>query len=337
MSYTQVLQEVKQKQIAPVYLLYGTESYFIQTITKYLSEAVLEGENQNLSIYDLEETPIQEVITDTETYPFFGGKKMICAHNPSFLKAKSDKQPFEHDLESVIQYLNQPVDYSVIVFIAPYEKLDERKKITKAFKQHSTVVECNPIRDHELRNWIKYLADSMQITIEDDAYDMLESELSTDLHQVKNELTKLALHVGQNGVVTKELAENLISHTEISSSLRLVDAVIDRNLHKTISIYKDLEKMKEEPIGLIALLAFQFRSILHVKLLNQKGYSQSQMQKRIGVHPYVIKMAGQRERKFSIERLESIIDKLTEADAAIKQGKMQKELAFELLLHELTK
>src|SRR5699024_5001581 len=88
---------------------------------------------------------------------------------------------------------------------------------------------------------------------------------------------------------------------------------------------------------LIALLAFQFRMILHVKLLNQKGYSQSQMQKRIGAHPYVIKMASQRERKFSTQRLESIIDKLTQTDTAIKQGKMEKELAFELLLHELTK
>ncbi|HLR61109.1 MAG TPA: DNA polymerase III subunit delta [Lentibacillus sp.] len=337
MSYKQVLQQVKQKQIAPVYLLYGTESYFIRNITKHLSEAVLDGENENLSVYDLEETPVQEVITDAETYPFFGGKKLVYANNPSFLKAKPDKLPFEHDLESVIQYLSQPVDYSVIVFTAPYEKIDERKKITKTLKQHSAVAECNPIGDYELKNWIKNLAGSMQITIENDAYDMLESELSTNLYQVKNELTKLALHVGQNGVVTKNIAENLISHTETNSSLRLVDAVIDRNLHKAISIYKDLEKMREDPIGLIALLAFQFRMILHVKLLNQKGYSQSQMQKRIGAHPYVIKMASQRERKFSTQRLESIIDKLTQTDTAIKQGKMEKELAFELLLHELTK
>lgn len=145
------------------------------------------------------------------------------------------------------------------------------------------------------------------------------------------------MYVGKNGVVTKEIAESLVSHTETNSSLRLVDAVIDHDLHKAISIYKDLEKMKEEPIGLIALLAFQFRTILRVKLLNQKGYSQSRMQKQIGAHPYVIKMASQRERQFPTGRLETIIDKLTRTDTAIKQGKMEKELAFELLLHELTK
>lgn len=338
MSYMEVLQQVKQKQIAPIYLLYGTESYFIQNITKHITKAILADEtDENLSVYDLEETPVQEVITDAETYPFFGGTKLIMAHNPLFLKAKPEKLPFEHDLDVVMRYLKQPADHAVIIFTAPYEKIDERKKISKILKQYSVTAECNPIKEYELKNWITNLAGSMKVTIEDDAYEMLESELSTNLHQVRNELTKLASYVGENGVVTKEIAENLVSHTETSSSLRLVDAVIDHNLPKAISIYKDLEKMKEDPIGLIALLAFQFRTILRVKLLNQKGYSQFQMQKQIGAHPYVIKMASQREKQFTINRLQDIMDQLTQTDTAIKQGKMEKELAFELLLHELTR
>ncbi|MFD1362998.1 DNA polymerase III subunit delta [Lentibacillus salinarum] len=336
MTYMDVLQQVKQKQIAPVYLLYGTESYFIQNITNHITEAVADETGENLLVYDLEETPIQDVITDAETYPFFGGTKLIMANNPSFLKPKQEKLPFEHDLDVLINYLQQPVDYSVIVFTAPYEKIDQRKKVSKMLKQHCVTAECNPIKDYELKNWIKNLAGAMKVRIEDDALETLESELSTNLHQVWNELTKLATYTGENGVITKEMAENLIARTETGSSLRLVDAVIDRDLHKAVSIYKDLEKMKEDPIGLVALLAFQFRTILRVKLLSQKGYTQFQMQKQIGAHPYVIKMAGQRERKFSVDRLENIMDQLTRTDAAIKQGKMEKELAFELLLHELT-
>ncbi|SEQ17064.1 DNA polymerase III, delta subunit [Virgibacillus subterraneus] len=336
MAYSEVLQQVKKKQIKPVYLLYGTESYFIQNITKYITKAVLPDEsNDNLSTYDLEETSIQEVIADAETYPFFGEKKLIIASNATFLKAKPDKLSFEHDLEVLSHYLTNPVEYSVIVLIAPYEKIDERKKVSKALKKNGVVAACNPIKDYELKSWITNLAGSLKITIEEDAYEMLETELSTDLHLLRNELTKLALYVGEGGVVTKEIAVNLISHTASNSSLLLVDAVIEHNLFKAISIYKDLEKMKEEPIGLIALLAFQFRTILRVKLLKQKGYSQAQMQKQLSTHPYVIKIAMSRESKFTVGRLQDIIVKLTEADANIKQGKMEKELAFELLLHDL--
>jgi len=336
MSYLEVLQQIKKKQIAPVFLLYGSESFFIQNLKKHIVQAVVgSNDDENLITYDLEEVPIQEVVADAETYPFFGEKKLIFATNPVFLKAKPDKLPFEHDLEALQRYLNEPVDYSVLVFIAPYEKIDERKKISKLLKKNAVTAACNPVKEYELNKWIKDLADNLKISITPDAYDVMEAELTSDLYLLQNELTKLATYVGDGGTVTKEIAEDLIAPTANSSSLRLVDAVIERNLHKAITIYKDLEKMKEEPIALIGLLAYQFRMIFRVKLLRQKGYSQFQMQKQIGAHPYVIKIALNREKQFSIQKLEYIMDQLTNTDATMKQGRMEKDLAFELLLHAI--
>ncbi|GAA0442970.1 DNA polymerase III subunit delta [Lentibacillus halophilus] len=338
MTYMDVLQQVKKKQLESVYLLYGTESYFIQKITTAIKTAVLSNDansDEHFTIYDLEETPVQDVIADAETYPLFGGMKLIIATNPSFLKTKPDKLPFEHDLDRLTWYLQEPVDYSIIIFTAPYEKIDERKKVAKLLKQNGTTAECNPIKEYDLRSWISNFASSMGLSIQDDVYELLESELTADLHLLRNELYKLKLYVGENGTVTREIAEKLVAYTGNSTSLRLVDAVIDRDLHRAILIYKDLEKINEEPVGLVALLAFQFRAILRVKLLNRKGYSQSQMQKQLGTHPYVIKMALQREKKFTATRLQDIMDKLAETDHAMKDGSMEKELAFELLLYHL--
>lgn len=336
MSYIKALQQVRDNKIPPVILLYGLESYFIQNLQREIENRVLgESGDENLSTYDLEEVPIEEVITEAETYPFFDGKKLIIVSNPLFLTAKQKKLPFEHDLKTLEQYISNPVDYSTIVFIAPYDKLDNRKKITKQINKHAMVAECNPIKDYELSKWVKSLAADLQMTIAPDAYEVFEAELVVNLHLIQNELMKLAAFVGENGVVTKEIAENLISQTANSSALRLVDAVLERNLHKAIAIYHDLEKMNEEPIALIALLAFQFRTIFQVKLLKQKGYSQSQMQKQIGAHPYVIKIAAEREGRFTVQKLEAILDQLTNADASIKQGQMEKKLVFELLLYEL--
>ncbi|RKQ37843.1 DNA polymerase III subunit delta [Oceanobacillus halophilus] len=335
MSYIEVLKNIKKNKIAPVYFLYGSENYFIENIKKEIIGSVLGQDKENLSVYDLEEIPIQEVISDVETYPFFGEKKLVIATNPVFLKSKPDKLPFDHDLESVGRYVENPVDYSVLVIIAPYEKLDERKKVSKLLKKHATVANCEPIKEKDIASWIESLINQWNITIDSEAYEVIENELSTNLQLLEQELTKFALFVGENGHVTKDIVESLISHTSNSSSLRLVDAVIARDLHRALSIYKDLEKMNEEPIALIGLLAFQFRTILRVKLLRQKGYSQFQMQKQLGVHPYVVKIAMSRERKFTVEKLQSIMDKLTETDAIMKQGKMEKQLAFELLLYEL--
>lgn len=336
MSYLDVLQKVQQKQISSVFLLYGSESYFIQNLKKHIINNTTDGdEDENLSVYDLEEVPIQEVIADAETFPFFGERKLIIAENPTFLKGKPDKLPFEHDLDELQRYVMDPADYSVLLFIAPYEKLDERKKISKLLKKHASVAECNPVKEQEVNKWIKKLADNLDIYIDKDAYEIIEAELGTDLYLLQNELTKLATYVGENGTVTNEIAEQLIAPTANSSSLKLVDAVIARDLHKAIAIYKDLEKKKEEPIALIGLLAFQFRMIFRTKLLRQKGYSQLQIQKQIGGHPYVIKIALNREKQFTVRKLKYIMEQLAVADSRMKQGKMEKDLAFEFLLYEL--
>lgn len=335
MSYFKLLKRIKDQQISQVILLYGTESYFIQNLKNEIVQQFLNGEHDHLSTYDLEETPIEEVITDAETYPFFGEKKVIIAQNPTFLTAKQTKLPFEHDLSRLEQYINDPVDYSILLMIAPYDNLDNRRKITKLLNQKASVAECNPIQEYELTEWINHLAEDFKITIAPDAYEILESEFINNLYLIQNELKKLSLFVGENGVVTREIAEQLISHTENSSALRLVDAVIERNLSKAFSIYHDLKKMKEEPIGIIALLAFQFRAIFRVKLLKTKGYSQYQIQRQLGVHPYVVKIAGKREKLFTIDKLENIIHQLTTTDANIKQGKMEPEFAFEMLLYHL--
>lgn len=293
-----------------------------------------EDGDDNLSTYDLEETPIQDVIVDAESYPFFGDKKLIIAYHPTFLTAKSKSLPFEHDLKQLEAYILNPVDYSILLFIAPYEKLDNRKKIMKQLKNNAEIANCNPIKEYELNDWIKKLADEHGIEIQAEAYELFEPEL-TNLFLLQNELAKLALYVGKNGVVTKEIAADILSPSVNSSALRLADAVMSRNLGQAISLYKNLEKMKEEPIALNALLAFQFRMIFRVKLLKQKGYSQNQIQQQLRAHPYVIKIASERARHFSIQRLEAIMDKLANTDATLKQGTMDKSLTFELLLYDL--
>lgn len=337
MSYLEIAKKIKKNQLTPTYLLYGTEAFFIQDIKQQLIHAVLPaGDHENLSAYDLDETPVQEMIADAETYPLFGERKLIIANNPSFLKAKPNKVPFEHDLDRLMKYMEDPVEYSTIIFIAEYEKIDERKKVSKTIKKNASVVNCEPIKEHELAKWIKAIAEEYHITIEPDAYQVIEGEVNANLHLLKNEMLKFALYVGKGQSVTKEVAEMLISHTLNNSSLRLVDAVIDRDIKKAIMIYRDLLKMKEEPIAMVALLAYQFRTLLRVKLLKQKGYSQALVQKQLGIHPFVVKIAFSRESKFTVEQLSVFIDKLTNTDAAMKQGKMEKELAFDLLLYDLT-
>ncbi|MYL33408.1 DNA polymerase III subunit delta [Pontibacillus yanchengensis] len=337
MVYFEALKQIKQKQFDSVYLLYGTESYLVQDIQQAIVQYGLTEEEQevNLSIYDLEEFPIQEVVMDAETFPFFGERKILICKNASLFKAKPDKAQVEHDMSVLQQYLTEPVDYSILVFIAPYEKVDERKKVIKQIKQQGKVIPCQSLKEHEMSDWIQSIARELHINIESAAIDVFIQENGTNLMAIRNELQKMSSYVGDEGTITKDIAEMLAAHNPQASALKLVDAVMNQNVEQAILLYKDLEKQNEEPIALLALLASQFRLIYQSKLLKQKGYSQNQMAQQIKAHPFAIKMALKRERGFSEGQLAQITQLLTEADASMKQGKMEKNLSFELLLYEL--
>lgn len=333
MSYFKQLQKIRKKQFPQVIVLYGLEAYFIQNLKDELMKQVIDNNDDNLSTYNLREVPIEEVVADVETYPFFGEKKLVIAHHPTFLTGQRESLPFEHDLHSLEEYIQNPVDYSVLLFIVEHDKLDLRRKLTKLLRDQALVIECNPIKEYEMKKWIESFAKNLGLQIERGAYEIFEREFIPNLYLMQNELLKISTYVGEGGIITREAAELLVSYTEESSAFRLVDAIIDQDLPKALSIYSDLRKLNEEPIGMIALLASQFRIILQVKLLKQKGFSQHQIGRQVRAHQFVVKMANQRERLFSYERLIGMIDQLTKTDARIKRGEIDPDIAIEMLLH----
>ncbi|PAF21902.1 DNA polymerase III subunit delta [Terribacillus saccharophilus] len=335
MSYTDALKAIKKKDFSPIYLLYGTESYFMQDIKEKIEKQFALSDGTNVSVYDLEETSIQEVIADAEEYPFFSEQKLILAYHPFFLKAKPDKSAVDHRLESLEQYVENPAAWTTLVLLAPYEKVDERKKIIKSIKKTGQAVACLPVKEWDLSDWIVTLSKEHQIVLEDAVADLLIQEAGTDLSMLRGEIEKLALYAGEGSKITLDIAESLVSHQQTSSGLKLVDSLMAGDLAKAIYIFHDLIKLKEEPIALIALLASQFRTILHVKLLKHKGYNQAKMAEVTKVHPFVIKLALKREAHFSEEELKHILFLAAETDADLKQGRMEKNLAFELLLQQI--
>lgn len=335
LNYSEALEQITKKSYPSICLFYGKEEYFITNLKNHVIDSVRSNTKVDIIHFDLKETAIQEVVSEAETYPFFSDKKIIIANHAVFLKTKQEKLPFEHDIKAFHQYIENPTEFTVLILIAPYEKIDERKKISKLLKSKAMVAQCNPIPESNLHNWIQKIAHQHQVKLDKGAIEVMEREVSTDLSLLHKEMEKISLYAENKEMVTKEITEALISSTENSSVHRLVDVIMEQDLEKAIRIYKELEKMNEEVIGMIGLIAYQFRMIFQVKILKEKGYTSYQIQKQLKAHPYTVKLALKREKYFTHSKLKQIIYTLTETDAKLKQGKLEKNLAFELLLYEI--
>lgn len=338
MHYLEARKQIKKLAKLPVIVIYGDERFLVESLIQSITnERLADNEREEqLITYDMDEQLLDDAILEAETFPFFGGNKVIVCEMSYFLTGKKVKSTLDHNLDRLIQYVNHPVDFSTLILVVPHDKLDERKKVVKTLKQSGEFVECQSIVERDLGEWLRYFKQIYQVEFSKRIEELLIQEVGTSLQLLESEIEKLSLYQG-TGVISDEDAKALISHSAKASSFTLVDAVIKKDLALAINTYKHLVQLNEEEIGLLALLSSQFRTIYQVKTLREKGYQQKQIAQQIKVHPYVVKMAEGRSKKFDLNQLYKALDLCAETDHAIKQGKMDKRLAFEMLLYQLVK
>jgi DNA polymerase III subunit delta len=332
-----IWKQIKRREIAPIYLLYGTETFLINETKHLLLNTVLEEEDKdfNFTAYDLDETPIETALEDAETFPFLGEKKVIFLHNPKFLTAEKVKEKMDHNLSRLEVYLKEPAPYTVLVISAPYEKLDERKKITKELKRTAVTVEAKKLNEHDLKNWIKERARINGITFDPEALELLIALVGTNMFMITSEVDKLALYASGETQINAEMVDRLVSRSLEQNIFTLIEKVVQRKPEDALRIYYDLLKQNEEPIKILALLAGQFRLIYQVKELSRRGYGQQQMAGYLKTHPFRVKLAAGQANQFSDEELTNLMASLANADLQMKTGGMNKSLLIEMLLFKI--
>ncbi|WP_040228872.1 DNA polymerase III subunit delta [Bhargavaea cecembensis] len=329
---TEQWRKITAGDLAPVYLISGTELYFFDETVRRIKEAMPEAADSELSIFDLEETPVEAVIEEADTVPFFSDRKLLIAKNAGFLKASDkSKEKVVHDLERLSNWLDHPPESAVTVFLAPYEKLDARKKIVKQFRKQAVCLEAEALKPHDLETWVKQEAARCGSRITDDAVRTLISRGGDDLLKLGNEMEKLVLYAdgGEIDVVTVNL---LIAKTPEDDAFKLLDAFMAGRTGEALSIYRDLLRNREEPIRLNALLANQVRLMIQVGALKRKGYQQHQIAKQLKVHPYRVKLILDNHRMTDESRLLEVLARLAEADLRLKTVSGNRERVLELVL-----
>lgn len=98
---------------------------------------------------------MQAVVEEAETVPFMVERKLLLVRDASLFTAGKENAKLEHRIDLLSDYLQHPVDFSVIVFMVNNDKLDERKKIVKTVKSVGTVLAFNPLGAEELLRWVE--------------------------------------------------------------------------------------------------------------------------------------------------------------------------------------
>ncbi len=332
MDFLTLQANIHKGIISPLYLLYGTETFLVEEIVHKIINSTLDDSEHdfNLSTFEMKEAPINVAIEEALTFPFMGTKKVVIIKDPIFLTAMKDSSKVDHNVKAFEAYIDQPIEETVFIVVAQYEKLDERKKIVKLLKKKAVVFEARPLTETEVVKWSIARAREYEVEITKEASLKLSELLGNRLMMISMELQKLSLYVGKDATITEVEVGQLVAKTVEQDVFTLIDCVIHKRKTEALETLYELLRKKEEPIKILSLLARQFRNIYQVNELIKRGYSQQKVASSLKLHPYAVKLAHQQGRLFEAKRLLSYIDQLADADYQIKSGKMDKQLVLEL-------
>ncbi|WP_261805780.1 DNA polymerase III subunit delta [Lapidilactobacillus luobeiensis] len=327
------LQQTSLTELPPVIVVLGQEQALLTQIQTYFDRLLTPDERQmNLGRYDLQETSLAVALDDAASVPFFGDWRLVILTTPFFLTGATNKNKVEQDPALLLGYLQQPQPTTKLVIWADYEKLDERKKVTKQLKKVALFVNAGKVQGTELNRRLQRDCQRLGATITAPALNLLLQRTRDDYSAALQQMEKLALYVGPTGAITPEIVARTVEQVIDDNAFELVAATLNGHLQSALLIYRKLIINGQEPIGLLALLLTQVRLLLQVKIMQQAGYTQGTIAQQLSVHPYRIKLALGQARNYRSARLQEMYLRLVKLDYQIKTGQVDKTNGLELLI-----
>lgn len=171
--------------------------------------------------------------------------------------------------------------------------------------------------------------------ISNDVIELLIKRSGKNLNILYQEIEKIKIYKIYNKEVTKADIIDLASLYIEIDIFKFVENIINKNKTEAIKTYKELLKINEEPIKIIALLASKIRLMYQASILTSKGYSEDDISNQLDVKKYPVHLAIVSGYKYKSSVLLSYLEKLADLDIGIKTGTVDKNLGLELFILEL--
>ncbi|MDI3327018.1 MAG: DNA polymerase III subunit delta [Alicyclobacillaceae bacterium] len=312
------VQEIRRGPLSPLYALSGTESYVIDLLTEEIRSAVGIGMPElNAARFDLNQTPVQQVVLEAQTPPVLEEKRLVVAAGGEALAAKGK---VDHDLAVWEAYTERPNPQTVLVLILGDHKVDERKKWVKAIKEKGRWWVCPPLKEADLVKWIRREAVRLGIRLHNEAVERLLLSSGGRLDFLAGEMEKLSLFA-PGGTLTREDVDALTVPFPDDDVFRWIDDLVSLRMDKVMTGLENLLKQRESPVKLLMLAARQYRLMYHVSAQSERGYSLAQIAEQLGAHPYACRVAQQQARRYTRRQIGRILQRLADVDAAVKTGR----------------
>ena len=152
------------------------------------------------------------------------------------------------------------------------------------------------------------------------------------MENIFHELEKLLSYTMEKDAIQLEDVEAVCTVTTENRIFNMIRAVAEKRQKQALDLYYDLLALKEAPMRILYLLARQFNQMLQVKDLRERGLDGTEIARRTGMAPFVVKQSLGQAGRFSKEEICRIVEECVRAEEDVKTGRLGDRLAVEMLL-----
>ncbi|MBQ5831598.1 MAG: DNA polymerase III subunit delta [Alistipes sp.] len=331
--------EITARRFAPIYLLMGEESYFIDALCDQLSSSILTPAEQSfnqITVYG-KDSDAGQVVNLCRQMPMMGSHEVIILKEAQQLR----------QIEKLTHYTSKPQPSTILIICHKEKSLDKRSALYKQCQKEGVVFESVRPRDYEIGPWLTQFIQSKGLSIVPKAVQMLTDHLGCDVAKLSSEIDKLmlALPVGTKSITDQHIEQNVGISKEFNN-FELCNAVAVWDVERAMRIADHFARNPKDNPLLVTVMALYslFRDMFIINYLRWLAKYKSQPMPSEGElmrilkksNPYAVRELSQQSTRWPNRKVFTVLGLLREYDGKSKGidtgGMNDGELLRELLL-----
>ena len=332
-----LLTDLSSKRYAPVYLLQGEETYYIDLISSYIEQNVLSDADKGFNQVILygRDSPVNIILTHARRFPMMAERQVVI------VREAQDIPDLSKDIgqKLLLDYFTRPVPSTVLVLCHKYKALDKRKELGKKAEQLTTSATFKKPFENQLPEFVLEYISSKGYSMDEQAAVVLTQSVGNDLIRLSNEIDKMIIGKSPGEQLNAEYVMTRVGMSHEYNIFELQKALINQDAYKTyqIATYFASNTKKNPPIMLVAFLFSFFSKLLLAA--STSSNTEKEMVSMLKISPFAAKDYTNALRKYSLAKITEIIKLLKDSDLKLKgvnsgsedEGQILKELMVRLI------
>lgn len=329
----QIINDVKNGNFVPVYLLMGTEPYYPDLVCdEIIKYALTDSERDfNQTVFYGLDTDAGTVASECRSYPMMAERRLVVLKEAQSMKT----------LENLATYASDPMESTVLVILMHGASADKRRALYKNVQKKGVVLVSDALRDYEMPQWITSFYKSRGLYIEPAAAALLAEYAGTDMSRIMLETEKMQKNLPEGTVRVN--AADIEKNVGISRQFSIFELTKALSYMKAEKALKIAAYIGNGPKFMLLLatapLYTHFYRILKYEaaLLKNPAMSKADRAKLLGINPYFMEEYDVAARNYPIRRCMKVISLLEEYDFKGKGGGSGEASQGDLLMELVSK